>query len=94
MNPSNILCWNVRGLNSRARQDSVRTLVYSSRADIVCIQETKMSGMSRGSLLSFLGSDFSNFADLPTVGASGGILIAWKHSLGVAADVRVGNYSI
>lgn len=36
-----ILVWNVRGLNSSARQDSVRTLIDASRVDIVYIQETK-----------------------------------------------------
>jgi len=41
MNPGNILCRNVRGLNSRARQDSVRTLVSSAKIDIVCLQEKK-----------------------------------------------------
>jgi hypothetical protein len=35
MDPSKILIWNVRGLNSGARQDSVRTLVDASHADVV-----------------------------------------------------------
>jgi endonuclease/exonuclease/phosphatase family metal-dependent hydrolase len=39
MNPSSILCWNVRGLNSRARQDTVRNLVASAMVDIVCLQD-------------------------------------------------------
>ena len=78
MNPSNILCWNVCGLNSRARQDSVRTLVTSARIDIVCLQETKMAGVSRSTLLSMLGSDFYS-VELPSVGASGGVLVAWRH---------------
>ena len=73
MNPGNILCWNVHGLNSRARQDSVRTLVSSTKIDIVCFQETKMSALSRATMLSMLGSDFSLWIDLPAAGASGGI---------------------
>ena len=82
MYPSNILCWNVRGLNSRARQDAVHTLVNSSRVDVVCLQETKMAVVSRGTLLSMLGSHFFYFIELPSIGASGGILIAWRHGLG------------
>jgi len=62
MNPSKILIWNVRGLNSTARQDSLRSLVESTKADIVCIQETKMEIISKQILISALGSSFSHFS--------------------------------
>jgi len=78
MNPSKLICWNVRGLNSRARQDTVRTLITSCQAEIVCLQETKMSGIPRGCILSLLGSDFPYWLELPSAGASGGILVAWR----------------
>lgn len=76
MDPSKILVWNVRGLNSSGKQDSVRTLVDSMQSEIVCLQETKIAVMPRRVLLSALGSDFSNFIELPAAGASGGILVA------------------
>lgn len=60
-----------------ARQDSVHTIVEASRADIVCIQETKISAMTNRVLLSALGSDFPEFFVVPAAGASGGILVAW-----------------
>jgi exonuclease III len=41
MDPSRIFFWNVRGLNSVARQDYIRTLVNSLRVDVVCLQEIK-----------------------------------------------------
>jgi exonuclease III len=75
-------------------QDYVRTLVNSSRVDVVCLQETKMTKISRGTILSVLGSNFSHFTQLPSVGASGGILLAWKHNLGPAATVRIDNHCI
>jgi hypothetical protein len=53
-----------------------------------------MAGISRGSILSILGSDFPHFVELPAVGTSGGILIAWKHSLGPAAATRIDNHCI
>jgi exonuclease III len=84
MDPSKILIWNVRGLNSTSRQDSLRSLVDSSRSDIVCVQETKIPGSSRRVILSALGSDFSEFAVVPSAGASGGILIAWGRHIGVS----------
>ena len=78
MDPAHILNWNVRGLNSIARQDAVRVMVDSSKIDVVCLQETKMSTVSRRMVLSMLGSDFdNNFIYLPSDGVSGGILVAW-----------------
>jgi exonuclease III len=74
-----VLVWNVCGLNSVARQDSLRTFVESSRADIVCIEETKITNMSQRIVLSALGSCFSDFVVVPAVGASGGFLVAWKN---------------
>lgn len=90
MDPSQILIWNVRGLNSTARQDAVRLLVDSSRIDVVCLQETKMPVISRGLILSMLGCDFdNNFCFLPSVGASGGILVAWRNRIGAAGATRI-----
>jgi len=94
MNPSKILRWNVRGLNSRSHQDSLHTLVNSCKVDVVCLQETKMTQLSRGSLLSMLGSDVSFWVDLPATGASGGILVAWRHELGMASVTRVDRHSV
>ena len=36
-----VLCWNVRGLNSDARQHDVRAKIEESQCSIVCLQETK-----------------------------------------------------
>jgi exonuclease III len=94
MDPEKILVWNVRGLNSSARQAVVRTMVESSRADIVCLQETKMEAVSQRILLSMLGSDFSHILELPAVGASGGALIAWRQGLGSARDHRIDSHSV
>jgi hypothetical protein len=94
MDPSKILIWNVLGLNGSARQDVVRTLVDSARVDVVCLQETKMVDVSRFLLLRMLGPAFDNFVFLPSVGASGGILVAWKNSIGVCAGSRVDEHSV
>jgi exonuclease III len=77
------------------RHDVVRTLVDSARFDVVCLQETKMVDVSRFLLLRMLGPAFDNFIFLPSVGASGGILlVAWKNSIGVYAGSRVDEHSV
>jgi exonuclease III len=95
MDPANILVWNIRGLNSVARQDSVvRVLVDSTKADIVCLQETKMEMIGPRLLLSMLGSSFSNYTYLPSVGVSEGILMCWKDRIGAALATRVDAFSV
>lgn len=94
MDPSKILIWNVRGLNSTGRQDSVRELVDSSQVEVVCIQETKMQNISKGMLLSMLGSDFTESTFLPSSGATGGILVAWRRNLSFTGQKKEDNYSI
>lgn len=48
-----VLCWNVRGLNSDARQRSVRSKVDESMASIICLQETKMQFFDSRSIKGF-----------------------------------------
>jgi exonuclease III len=56
----------------------VRTLVEATQADIMCIHETKIANMPQQVLLSALGSSFTDYLELLTMGASGGILVAWR----------------
>lgn len=71
MNPSSILIWNARGLNNKARRDSVREIIQSCKADIICIQETKVAVMSSSLFISVCGSEFDNFVTLPPSGTRG-----------------------
>ena len=49
-------------------------VVDASKIDVVCLQETKLSTVSRSLILTMLGSEFdNNFICLPSEGASGGI---------------------
>ena len=72
-----ILNWNVRGLNSPAKRRAVQIFVAELKCNVVCLQETKISDMSRNLVLESLGSRFAdNFISLPAIGSRGGILIA------------------
>jgi len=53
-----------------------------------------MSGISSSVILSMLGSDFTHWIELPAAGASGGILVAWRHGLGPASASLVDNHSV
>lgn len=94
MNPTSILVWNARGLNNKARRVCVRETILSCKADIICLQEIKVSDLSPHLLLSVCGSEFNKFLTLPADGTCGGILIAWKGAVCQAISSRVDNYSV
>jgi exonuclease III len=76
------------------RQDTVRIVVHSARVDVICLQETKMCLLDRQSILHMFGADFdNNFIYLPSNGASGGVPISRKSSLGVVVASRVASFS-
>jgi exonuclease III len=52
---SKILSWNVRGLNEMNKRLRVRNLLKEWKADIVCLQETKLEVVSRGVVRSLCG---------------------------------------
>ena len=73
----NIICWNVRGLNDGAKRATVRNQILSTGATLVCLQETKITAWNQTLLTETVGADMANnVVCLPSIGASGGILIA------------------
>lgn len=89
-----IMSWNVRGLNSRARRDNVRTLVNDLRPSIICLQETKLDVIPQSLVFSMLGINFQEFAYLPANGTRGGILIAGRQQVVSLGSVQVGCFSV
>jgi hypothetical protein len=61
----------------------------------ICLQETKMQSCSHRLVLYLLGPDFdNNFVTLNSVGASGGVLLAWRSKLGAIVDSRVDVFGV
>lgn len=76
----NILSWNVRGLNSKSKWNSIRDKIIESRSEIICLRETKKDNFDRNFIRNICPAEFDGFHFLPSIGASEGILIAWKSS--------------
>jgi hypothetical protein len=67
----------VRGLNDPAKRASVKQIILSSGATIVCLQETKIMNWTNDLLKETVGCKLaSQTVHLPSQGASGGILMA------------------
>ena len=76
-----VLCWNVRGLNSEARQRDVRAKIEESQCSIQCLQETKCENFDIRKIRAFCPRHFDTFVFAPSVGASGGILVVWNSAI-------------
>jgi len=73
-----VLCWNVHGINSEKKWDSIRDKITESNCDILCIQETKRENFDAPFIKKLCSNSFDSFEFLPSTGASGGIITIWK----------------
>ncbi|CAN6358297.1 unnamed protein product [Urochloa humidicola] len=90
----NILVWNARGLNARCRRDDLREVVSSNNASLVCVQETKLAVISPFLVNEMLGTRFTSFAYVPSIGASGGVLTTCRGPEVVCSNVHTGSFSV
>lgn len=93
MNCENVLVWNVRGLSARAHRNVVHEVVSLERVSMLCLQETKLPCFTRAVINEMLGPGF-DYCFLPTVGASGGVLVAWRTSLWSLTQRRIDTFSV
>jgi hypothetical protein len=75
-----ILCWNIRGLNATDNWNAVRYKIEESACSIVYLQETKKDFFDLAFIRKFAPRRFDKFEFVPSVGASGGILVLWASS--------------
>ena len=93
-NDFQILCWNVRDLNSAARCLAVHETIAATTCDIVCLQETKLE-LIDNNLACFLGAfKLNQFAFKPAHGTRGGILLLWNDRVLDLQRIDIGRYSI
>lgn len=77
----NVLCWNVRGLNSGDKQLALSNAITTSGCAIICLQETKKSSFDLAFIKSCCPCRFDQYAFVPSRGASGGIITISNSSL-------------
>ena len=66
-----VVSWNVRGLNSDRKWNSIRDKDVESKSEIICLQEKKDS-FDLSFIKNICPTEFDCFEFLPLVGASGG----------------------
>lgn len=98
MNDENCILfnWNVRGLNSPARQQVVRDLITTHRCTIVCLQETSLLAVVDDNIIiNSLGQQFlGSYAYLPAQGIKGGVIIACSQDYYTMQTATVEQFSV
>jgi exonuclease III len=89
----NILVWNARGLNARARRDALREFIVSENFSLLCIQETKFNVISAYDVMPLAGAGF-DYDYQPTVDTRGGILVTWKSSSWLVSQHSLHQFSV
>lgn len=92
-----IICWNVRGLNQRARRDTVRETISSTLCHIACLQETKLCNIDYFTASYLGGSRLDSHSYKPAGGPNGtrgGILLLWNSSHVALTNIVIGTFHI
>jgi len=84
----------LRGLNEGDKGLKVRNLIRQWKADIICLQETKLDFISNSLVKSLWGCHFVDWCYLASRGACGGILIMWDRRIVEKMDVYVGEFVV
>lgn len=90
----NVLCWNVRGVNSDKKWNAIRDRISDSHCDVICLQETKRESFDVAFVNKICPPCFDHFAILPSVGASGGAITIWKSSILNGVTIFQNEYAI
>jgi hypothetical protein len=87
-----ILSWNVRGLNEGVKRLRARNLLRQWKANIICLQETKLEFIPNNIVRSLWGCPYVDWCYLASCGASGGMLIMWDKRIVEKIDAFVGKF--
>ena len=60
-NALELVCWNIRGLNSPAKRKALREFVASIRTAIICILETKLEVVDQFVIMQCMGPAYYIF---------------------------------
>lgn len=89
-----ILSWNVRGLNEADKRSTIKSMIYKWRADIVCLQETKIEDGSSQRIRQVWGNRWVEWAAMNSIGRSGGIIVLWDKRQWSNRGIQQGCYTI
>ena len=82
------------GLNDKDKRLRMRNLIKLWKADVICLQETKMAEFSHQVIQSLWGNQHVDWTSLGSNGAASGILLMWDRRMVEKVEEAAGNYSL
>ena len=89
-----ILSWNVRGVNDAEKRKLIKSVIRSQRAELVCLQETKVQTMTMNLVKSLGVGSCLKWVSVNANGAVGEILVFSDFRVLELVDLKVGEFSI
>lgn len=89
-----IWTWNVKGLGRPPKCFLVKELLRSARAEVVCLQETKLQNVHQSLWRSFGHRLLDTYEYLHSFGSIGGIIISWDSTEVSGSLLYVGSFSL
>ncbi|KAG2679693.1 hypothetical protein I3760_11G063600 [Carya illinoinensis] len=86
--------WNVHGLNKANKRLQVRKLLWEWKADIICLQETKLKRIDRKIVRSIWSCVHMDWVFMASNGASGGVLVMWDRRVVEKMKEFIGLYLV
>ena len=84
----------MRGANDSDKRRLIKSLIKTQKADLVCLQETKIQRMS-SSLVRSLGVGRSlEWGALNSWGMAGGVLVFWDTRVLELMEMEIENFSV
>jgi len=75
-----IISINIRGIGDNIKRNYLRNLISKEEANMVCIQETKCTKLSKESIFLMWGSNEVDWVENGASNSAGGILTVWRKS--------------
>ncbi|KAH7657855.1 DNase I-like protein [Dioscorea alata] len=90
----NLITWNVRGLGRPAKRFLVKDFLLMHFADLCCLQESKLEGISPSIWREIGGGRLDQFLMVLARRSPGGIIIGWNSVLMSAKLLSAGTFSL
>ncbi|RVW41542.1 LINE-1 reverse transcriptase-like [Vitis vinifera] len=82
------------GANDREKRKLIKDVIKTQKADLVCLQETKLQEMTSAIVRSLGVGRCLEWGALNSRGAAGGVVVFWDNRVLQLEEMEVGNYSI
>lgn len=88
-----VISWNCRGLSNSGTTARIHDFIKNSHPDFLCLVETKTNASRIYRFCAKLDRRW-DWAAIPSVGFSGGIIVLWSRSIGLVTPIAVNRHAL